>query len=244
MPTARTYAPAQLIGTRSHQCDATAVRTVDGLRAYALLDGIGSSDNVRDWTRTMARRLAAAAARMGDAESGLRRVHAAAAAEPDRSAPWADLPAAVAVVAIHEPGSRLLNIAWCGDARAYLYEDGWARRLTTDHNMRQELLDAGREPGRYARNTVTSYLGDTDPKPAIGAAGITLSSRGDGCPRLLLASDGAYEPIEDAHRDIGAFLYGAPVVSIARNLVDVATRLADPAHTDNATVLVAELETR
>jgi len=68
----RTYATAQLIGDRSHQCDATAVSTApSGARAYALLDGIGSSDEIRDWTRTAARRLARTAARRGDAEAGV-----------------------------------------------------------------------------------------------------------------------------------------------------------------------------
>ncbi|MFJ4428475.1 hypothetical protein [Streptomyces bobili] len=81
----RTHAAFQLIGDRSHQCDATATYTHNDARAYVLCDGIGSSDAVRDWTRTAARRLARAAALHADAEAGLRAVYGAYAAEPDRA---------------------------------------------------------------------------------------------------------------------------------------------------------------
>ncbi|WP_406858925.1 protein phosphatase 2C domain-containing protein [Streptomyces sp. HUAS MG47] len=230
----RTHATAQLIGGRSHQCDATGTyATAGGTRAYALLDGIGSSDEVRDWARAYARRLARAAAREG-AEAGLRAVHALAAAEPDRDT-WkaAHLPAAVAVVAVAVPDAPLV-VAWCGDARAYVAPEGAPLvRLTTDHNMRQVLLDLGSVPGPYARNTVTSYLGDIRDTPAIGV--VTASARG----RLLLASDGCYEPLEDHDLDLAAYLAGTPHQA-ARALVRAAVSHAGP-HADNATALVADL---
>ncbi|WP_418955333.1 PP2C family protein-serine/threonine phosphatase [Streptomyces tritici] len=230
----RTHATAQLIGGRSHQCDATATySTGGGARSYALLDGIGSSDEVRDWARVYARRLARAAAREG-AEAGLRAVHALAAAEPDRDT-WkaAHLPAAVAVVAVQAPGAPL-SVAWCGDARAYLAPEGLPLvRLTTDHNMRQVLIDLGAIPGPYARNTVTSYLGDIRDTPAIGV--VTAAAEG----RLLLASDGCYEPLEDHDLDLAAYLTGTPHQA-ARALVRAAVSHAGP-HADNATALVADL---
>src|ERR1043165_2983321 len=134
----RTYATAQLIGDRSHQCDATAVTAApNGARSFVLLDGIGSSDEIRAWTRQTARRLARTTARCADAEVGLRTVHAAIA---DERAPlgWHadDDPCAVAVVAAHIPG-ELVQVAWCGDARAYLLtDDGTLQQLTADHNQR------------------------------------------------------------------------------------------------------------
>lgn len=116
----RTYATAQLIGDRSHQCDATAVHTApSGARAHVLLDGIGSTDEIRDWTRTAARRLARSAAYHGDAETGLRAQYNRYAADPDRQGPWGYGPKAAAIVAVTAPG-RPLTVAWCGDARAYL----------------------------------------------------------------------------------------------------------------------------
>jgi serine/threonine protein phosphatase PrpC len=228
----RNHASAQLIGGRSHQCDATATFTVAGTRAYALLDGIGSNDAVRDWTRTYARRLARTAAHTG-AEAGLRTVHAAAAAEPGRDTWEAEfIPAAVAVVAVAAPG-KPLEIAWCGDSRAYIDTPDGLHRYTQDHNMRQVLLDMGHEPGPYSRNRVTSYLGDRTADPAIGSA--TAPQRG----RLLLLSDGAYEPIEDAGLDVAKYLTGGPQRA-ARSLTAAAVEHAT-SRADNATALVADL---
>ncbi|WP_055477610.1 protein phosphatase 2C domain-containing protein [Sphaerimonospora mesophila] len=224
------HATAQLIGSRSHQCDATATHTHAGTRAYVLLDGIGSSDTVREWTRTAARRLARAAALQASAEGGLRTIHAVAAAECD----YYGAPAAVAVVAVAAPG-KPLEVAWCGDARAYLLTaDGTLERLTKDHNMRQTLLDLGQEPDQYARNHVTSYLGDSRDAPAIGARSTAQHGR------LLLASDGAYEPLEDDGCDLASYLTGSPRTA-ARALTTAAIGHATR-HADNATVLVADLD--
>ncbi|WP_241827113.1 hypothetical protein [Streptomyces graminilatus] len=98
----KSYAAAQLLGDRDVQCDATAVHTAPGVRAYALLDGIGDTPAVRAWTRTAARRLARTAAVHADAEAGLRAERDRYAAEPDRVGDHG-LPAAAAVVAVHVP---------------------------------------------------------------------------------------------------------------------------------------------
>ncbi|MET9888528.1 protein phosphatase 2C domain-containing protein [Streptomyces sp. NPDC006430] len=229
-----THSAAQLIGGRSHQCDATATYTDQGRRAYALLDGIGSTEEVRMWTRTATRRLARAAARAGALE-GLREIHAARAAELAEEG-WRaqDMPMAVAVVAVTEPGKRL-DVAWCGDARAYLLPTSSDRleRLTTDHNMRQVLTDMGLEPGPYARNRVTSYLGDTSPHAPLGS--VQVPSRG----RLVLASDGAYEPLEDAELAISDYVTGS-TRRAAHALVTAAIAHAD-GRADNATALIADL---
>ncbi|MEV7676808.1 hypothetical protein [Streptomyces sp. NPDC088752] len=104
------HTAVQRLGGRVFQCDATAVCTMpDGTRAYALLEGVGDTPDVRVWIRTAARRLARAAAGHGGAETGLR-------ADPARHDP--DLPAA-AVVAVQVPGGWF-SFAWSGDARAYL----------------------------------------------------------------------------------------------------------------------------
>ncbi|WP_437104779.1 hypothetical protein [Streptomyces sp. enrichment culture] len=61
--------------------------------------------------------------------------------------------------------------------------------------------------------------------------------------RLLLASDGAYEPHEDAGHDLAGYLTGGPHVA-AERLADDAVRraheLIDP-YADNATALVARI---
>lgn len=237
----RTYATAQLIGDRSHQCDATATYTHHGVRAHALLDGIGSTDTIRDWTRTAARRLARSAARHGDAETGLRALYNRYAHEPDRQDPWGFGPTACAVVAVTAPG-RPLTVAWCGDTRAYLLVRGTVRRITQDHNLRR-VYPPNDIHGGGNRNIVTSYLGspDTDQEvknlhghPAIEAVTVPAED----C-RLLLASDGAYEPLEDSLRNLADYLIGDPRTA-ARDFVTSAIEHAS-AHADNASVLIADL---
>lgn len=243
----RTYATAQLIGDRSCQCDATATSTAPtGARAYVLLDGIGSTDEVRDWTRQAARKLARTAARRGDAETGLRAVYEAYAADPDRHGPWAREPEACALVAVTAPG-RPLTIAWCGDTRAYVLARGTVRRLTQDHNLRRVYPPSDVFPSGGNRNRITSCLGNTETDDEIknryGHPAIeTVTLPAEDC-RLLLASDGAYEPHEDAGHQLSDFLIG-DLGETARCFVDTAVAtaraVADP-YADNATVLIADL---
>ncbi|MFD5491591.1 PP2C family protein-serine/threonine phosphatase [Streptomyces sp. NPDC127091] len=235
----RTYATAQLIGDRSHQCDATAISTApSGARAYVLLDGIGSSDEVQAWTRRTARRLARAAATAGDALAGLTRIYDQAAEEPDRRHPFVELPAACAVVAVTRTDGTL-TIAWCGDSRAYLLVDGELEQLTVDHNMRQVRIDRGEPFGPRSRNQVTSYLGSTATEPEPGERPLLGSVQRPANGRLLLASDGAYEPLEDSCRDLAKLLDGTPAEA-ARAFTRAAIDHAS-AHADNATVLVADI---
>jgi serine/threonine protein phosphatase PrpC len=233
----RTHAAFQLVGDRSHQCDATATYTHNSARAYVLCDGIGSSDAVRDWTRTAARRLARAAVVRADAEAGLRAVYDAYAAEPDRQDQYTryDLLAACAVVAVTAPG-KPLTVAWCGDARAYaLTPPGTLQRLTADHNLRRVV--------QGNRNRVTSCLGSTETdqqrKDQYGHPAIESATRGMENCRLLLASDGAYEPLEDSARNLADYLTGTPNEA-AHDFTESAIAHAGT-HADNATVLVADL---
>ena len=242
----RSYATAQLLGDRSHQCDATAVHTApSGARAYVLLDGIGSSGEVRDWTRDAARKVARAAARRADAEAGLRAVYDRYAANPDRQGPWGFGPKACAVVAVTAPG-KPLTVAWCGDVRAYLLARGTVLRLTQDHNLRRVFPPTDMHGGGN-RNIVTSCLGnyetDQEVKDRYNHPAIEATVRDPEDCRLLLASDGAYEPYEDAGHQLTKFLIG-DVDECAEAFVDTAVataRSVSEPHADNATVLIADL---
>lgn len=251
MPTpTRTHATAQHLGDRTHQCDATAIATApSGARAYVLLDGIGSNDLIRDWTRRAARHLARTAARHGNAETGLRAAYTRYANDPDRHDPWTrdTLPKACAVVAVTTPG-RPLTIAWCGDTRAYLLTNGTLTRLTADHNLRRVHPPTDNFPYGGNRNVVTSCLGNTETddevKARYGHVAIESATRPVNSPaRLLLASDGAYEPHEDTGHTLADYLTGTPTEA-ARHFVTTAVTTAravpDP-HADNATALVADL---
>lgn len=242
----RTYATAQLIGDRSHQCDVTAVSTApSGARAYVLLDGIGSSDEVRDWTCNAARQLARAAARRGDAEAGLRAVYNGYAADPNRHGPWGTGAQACVVVAVTAPG-RPLTVAWCGDARAYAIRGSAVDRLTNDHNLRRLFPPRDGIPGGN-RNIITSCLGavetDEENRNQYGHPAIETAVYRAGAFRLLLASDGAYEPIEDAGHHLADQVIGMPGEA-ARHFIDTAVataRAVTNPHADNATVLIADI---
>lgn len=256
------YATADNVGTRDRQCDATAVAddADSGARAYVLLDGIGSDEEVQEWTQDAAARLARAAAQLGDAEAGLRYVYGEYAADPERQDPYAlrYMPKACAVVAVTAP-DKPLTVAWCGDSRAYLLAGGVARRLTDDHNLRRVYPVTALNPNAGNRNVVTSCLGAvrTDDEaryesnhPAIEAT--TVPPTGDAPARLLLASDGAYEPHLDAGHDLFVELDDDPMESIARAFVDLAVKTSlrlteadrpGAPYADNATVLLADLPT-
>lgn len=253
----RTYAAAQNIGLRTEQCDATAVRTVNGVRAFALLDGIGSSPEVRDWTRNAAARLAERATRHGDAETALRGLYDMYAQDPDRQDPYASryMPKAAAVVAVTTPGSRMVDVAWCGDSRAYLLQRGLALRITQDHNLRRVWPPTALNQYGGNRNVITSCLGsaltDQEVKQLHGHPAIESVTRlMDGPCRLLLASDGAYEPHLDAGHDLFVELAFEPLAPTVRQFVNLAvdtstktSRALDPnqIHADNATALIADL---
>ncbi|MFI8932398.1 PP2C family protein-serine/threonine phosphatase [Streptomyces sp. NPDC053474] len=229
-----THASAQGIGTRSHQCDAVASANNQSARAWALLDGIGSSTAVQDWTRGNARLLARIAARTGSAQAAIADVRATTdfdGHQDDRGDP----PSAVAVVAVRT-GNGALDVAWCGDARAYwIPRGGKLQQLTRDHNWAEEQRSRGiTDFPRWHRNIVTSSLRRYDGE--FGDVG-TTHVRGGG--RLLLCSDGVYSPFEDNGAELGPPLGGGAPHEAARALVRSALAFPAERH-DNATALVAD----
>ncbi len=140
---------------------------------------------------------------------------------------------------VHWDGTPV-QIAWCGDARAYRRGggaagrrggDGIVHRVTTDHNARQDALDRGL-PGA-SRNKVLSFVGDPHPSPRFGVRAEPAEGR------FLLASDGAYEPIEDMGCDLWVHLDG-PLDEVAEDFAAFAAA-AGGADADNATVIVIDL---
>ncbi|MGW7708290.1 PP2C family protein-serine/threonine phosphatase [Streptomyces sp. NPDC054771] len=248
----RTYATAQQTGLRDNQCDATAMSTApSSARAYVLLDGIGSTSAVRDWTRGAAVRLARRAARRGNAENGLRAAYDAYAEE--RAARGEYGPMAAAVVAVTAPG-KPTTIAWCGDSRAYrLTPDGALECLTRDHNLRRVYPPTDWHDGGN-RNRITSCLGathtDEERMNGYGHPAIETATVPPGTWRLLLASDGAYEPHEDGGHDLAALATGTHLGRAARDITGLAvtrsiaaTLALDPhrPYADNATALLADI---
>jgi len=103
-----------------------------------------------------------------------------------------------AVAALLEPGGCAL--AWVGDSRAYLLENGQLRQITKDHSLVQRLVELGQITPEEARhhehkNVITRSLGARPQGPAGAEAFNLRLKRGD---RLLLCSDGLTAHVEDA----------------------------------------------
>ncbi|MFE3378747.1 PP2C family protein-serine/threonine phosphatase [Streptomyces anulatus] len=241
----RNYATAQLIGGRRYQCDAVAVHTApNGATSYVLLDGVGDKERVHQWVPGAAAALATAAAEAGDAETGLRAEYERYAAEKARHARHAyDYePLAAAVVVVDLP-DKPRTIAWSGDARAYLVLDGTLQRITADHNLRRVYPPCSTYPRGGNRNKITSCLGAVETDAEVLAEfdhpAIEFGTLPDVPARLVLASDGAYEPIEDNGAVLTTYLHGTPAEA-APDLVDTAVAWGGD-RPDNATVLIADL---
>lgn len=143
---------------------------------------------------------------------------------------------ATIVAAMVEGGLAVL--AWVGDSRGCLVRDGKLTRLTKDHSLVQEMVDAGDLPPELAEthpqaNVVTR---------AIGAArqveidfNETALRAGD---VLLLCSDGLSKCVPDAN--IAALLgnVGSPEAACIE-LVRAALRAGGP---DNVSVIVIFME--
>src|SRR5690606_24083670 len=134
-------------------------------------------------------------------------------------------------------------------------ERGIAVRLTEDHNKRRVYPPTATSPYGGNRNHITSCLGSDRADEAVrrlyGHPAIeTVTRKITGPCRLLLASDGAYEPHEDARHDLYAECDGDDLLSTVRDLVNLAvdtavktSRALDPnqVYADNASALLADL---
>jgi protein phosphatase/serine/threonine-protein phosphatase Stp1 len=126
---------------------------------------------------------------------------------------------------------------WAGDSRAYLLRNDEFRRLTRDHSLVQELVDAGhlrpQDAERHPRANVITR--------AVGAAGATLEldmvtgriMPGD---RFLLCTDGLSKAVDDAA--LAQIMRGEGPDLAAERLLS--TALARRAR-DNVTAVVLEV---
>jgi protein phosphatase len=129
-----------------------------------------------------------------------------------------------------------LFVLHAGDSRAYLHRGGTLKRLTRDHTVSQELIDAGlAEPGsrqaRATRHVLTNYLGGPSDELNVDVIQRRLAD-GD---RLLLCTDGLTDLVPDA--EIAQVLNAHPRPDDAcSTLVDLALQRGGR---DNVTVIVA-----
>ena len=128
-------------------------------------------------------------------------------------------------------------LAHVGDSRAYALHDGQLRRVTTDHSLVEELIQAGELTESEAeddprRSMITRALG-IEPAVDVDLYPVQVES-GD---RLLLCSDGLTGMVDE--EEIESILAGEPDPTTAsQRLVEAANRGGG---IDNITVLVVDV---
>jgi protein phosphatase len=133
-----------------------------------------------------------------------------------------------------EPHFGVFNI---GDSRVYLLVDGEFSRVTTDHSVVQEMVDAGLLDERDAEshpesNVITRAVGfRDDPRPDVWMLPVRPGMR------LLLCSDGLTKEVTDT--DIrGHLSTGGSAAETADHLMDAALAAGGR---DNVTVVVIDV---
>jgi protein phosphatase len=130
-------------------------------------------------------------------------------------------------------------IGHAGDSRAYLWREGSLRRLTRDHTLAQNLLDAGltihdANQMKHMGRVLTNCLGAQEGPVHADVMHFSLHSD----DRLMLCTDGLTDLVGDA--EISDALRDHAAAGQACNaLIDLA--LSRGGH-DNVTVLVARYE--
>lgn len=105
--------------------------------------------------------------------------------------------AVVALLAAEEDGTPCWVVGNLGDSRAYVSGPEGLTRLTTDHSVVQELMDAGmisaeEAQGHPERHVITRALSATDsPAPDLSVVPVVTAGR------LLLCSDGVHGMLSD-----------------------------------------------
>jgi serine/threonine-protein phosphatase Stp1 len=125
---------------------------------------------------------------------------------------------------------------WMGDSRAYRLRGGELMRLTRDHSLVQNLIDAGMLKPEDAEthesaNLVTRAVGAAAEIQVDMVSGDVMA--GD---RFLLASDGLTRVVPD--RELAQELQGAPAAQAADKLLDTVLARGAP---DNVSMVIADV---
>jgi len=146
------------------------------------------------------------------------------------------LPMGTTIAALRITGERDFEVAWVGDSRVYLWNNG-LKQLSQDHSYVQELIDQGAITSEQARNhphrnVVTQALGVTDPQSLRVA-----SMRGELNPgmQLLICSDGLTEEVKDSAI---AAIVGRTELSAQECVDHLVLAALDGGGSDNVTVIL------
>ncbi len=130
----------------------------------------------------------------------------------------------------------LFRCFWAGDSRAYLLRDGGLARLSRDHSLVQDLVDAGmlkpeEAEGHANSNVITRAVGVAEKLDVDVIGGGVMP--GD---QFLLASDGLTRVVDDA--ELAAELCCGSLEQVADNLIE---RVLERGAPDNVSLIIVQL---
>lgn len=125
---------------------------------------------------------------------------------------------------------------WAGDSRAYRVRDGEIRRISRDHSLVQDLVDAGmlaadEAEGHVNANVITRAVGVEEDLEVDSSTGDALS--GD---LFLLASDGLTRLVDD--QEILAQLTASTLDDAADTLIEMVLARGAP---DNVSLIITKV---
>jgi serine/threonine protein phosphatase PrpC len=224
---------------RSHNEDRWRVDEASGV--FALADGMGGYNAGEVASEIAARTVAEAvgalrAAGLSPADALRRAVSVAHRGIVDFAHTRPECLGMATTLAVASVIAGRLAVAHVGDSRAYLFREGTLRRLTRDHSIGQQMLDAGRMTESQvrrlpARGILTRALGIATEPPVADVAELDWQA-GD---LLLLCTDGLTDSLDDGRIAQTLADADAPLGRLASALI-----VAASVHgcTDDATVLL------
>lgn len=132
------------------------------------------------------------------------------------------------------------EVAWVGDSRVYLWQDGALRQLSQDHSYVQELVAQGAISAEQARNhpqrnMVTQALGITDPQELRVE---TRAGKLEAGMLFLICSDGLTEEVDD---EAIATVLARSELAAQECVEHLILAALDSGGSDNVTALVVRL---
>lgn len=213
---------------------------------FAVADGMGGHENGDVASRIVVEEFARLAEAGFDPTAGPAAVARVLEAAQERIRDYADQgggarrspgTTVVAALLVEDEGVPAWLLVNLGDSRIYAVMDGRLRRVSTDHSVVQELVDAGQITEEQAaehpeRHVITRALGGPRLEPAD-----QFLVRASDVQRLLLCSDGISGLVDDD--EIAAVLdANADPRDAADGLVAAALRAGGD---DNATAVVVDV---
>ena len=220
--------------------DSVLVRTEDGL--WAVADGMGGHDAGEVASGMVADALRAVPAAAADGVDAVVDGAIAALLEVNRelialahsNGSQRTIGTTVVGLAIGEGRFRCF---WAGDSRAYWMRDGGIMRVSRDHSLVQDLIDAGMlKPEEAEAHESSSVI-----TRAVGVAETlkveTVSGEVAPGDQFLLASDGLTRVVSD--EEIAAELARGPAEEAADRLVETVLARGAP---DNVSLVIIKLD--